>query len=658
MALPQSSSDYRPDIDGLRAIAVLAIILFHANARWLPGGFVGVDVFFVISGYLITGIVAKELHEGRFSFSRFYARRMRRILPALWVLLIVCVPVSWCLMLPQDAEPMGKSALWSAVAMANVYFWHEASTDYFAPQSAQLPFLHLWSLGVEEQFYLVWPALLLAAWRLAKHRPESAAFALAIAIITCSTLLAELLLAAHQARFAYYMLPTRAGGLALGAVLALAPAAFAGRPAGAAIAARGVGAVGWALLVYSVVLLDEHDPFPGWRALLPTLGAAALILSGQLVRDNAWLAPLRCKPAIWLGRCSYSAYLWHWPVLAWWRYLFGEPSVASGLSLIVLIMLLAWASRRWIEDPARVSRGTPRRTLVLYGIVPALLVAMLALLAARGDRWGLPMYAEAQRKAWAELETYTRPSHRVEWVCQQHVLDPASLTHPRCEFGSGDGSPQALLLGDSHAAQFAPLVRLAAEAQGVRARSVALGLCAPLAGSLRGVVDNGRLEACEQGMPRILERARDFPLLIIGAAWGYYARKDPGIWARLETQLHQLTALGHRVWLLPRVPQFASYDAACPAKRVRVGQWLQCPAALTPRNTGGETNERLAAIAQRVPGVRFLSFHETLCPGGICSIADAQGNYLYADRSHLSAHGAQQLAAELIRANQMPDLTR
>ena len=152
---------YRPDIDGLRAVAVLAVILFHINPHWLPGGFVGVDVFFVISGYLITGIVAKELQEGRFTIKAFYERRIRRILPALWALLLVCLPISFWLMLPADAEAMAKSAMWSILAMANVYFWREVTTDYFAPQSAQMPFLHLWSLGVEEQFYVLWPLVAL-----------------------------------------------------------------------------------------------------------------------------------------------------------------------------------------------------------------------------------------------------------------------------------------------------------------------------------------------------------------------------------------------------------------------------------------------------------------------------------------------------------------
>ncbi len=658
---PFSSRGYRPEIDGLRAIAVLAVILFHINPQWLPGGFVGVDIFFVISGYLITGIVAKELHEGRFTFKRFYERRIRRILPALWALLLIGVPVSWWLMLPEDAEAMGKSALWSTLAMANVYFWREVSTDYFAPQSAQLPFLHLWSLGVEEQFYLVWPVLLLLVLRFARRRAFAIACTLALFLVLASTLLAEWLLATRQARFAYYMLPPRAGELALGAALALALAnpSFAnplGRHLGSAAAARIAAVAGWSLLACSLATLSEHGPFPGWRTLPPILGCAALILAGHLAPAEKWLAPLRCSAALWLGRCSYSAYLWHWPLLAWWRYLWGQPSAIEGLLLLVSTLLLARASQRWVEDPIRKSRTSFSRTLGLYGIAPTLLIGTLALLVARGERWNLPLYSPSDRSRWAELETYTRPAHRHPWVCQQHVLDPASLTAAECEFGAGTEPAQILLLGDSHAAEFAPILRIAAETQQLRMRSVALGACAPLTGSLQGMVAENRLAACEQGMEQVWARARDFELLIVGAAWDNYARNSPQVWARLESQLTALVAQGHRVLLLPRVPQFADYDAACPAKRLRVGNWLHCPTELVPSDTGDDANARLAAMAKRVPGVLFLPLHEALCSGGRCPVTDPQGHNLYADPAHLSVHGSQHLAAELQRTNRMPNL--
>lgn len=650
-----SARDYRPDIDGLRAVAVMVIIVFHLDPGWLPGGFVGVDIFFVISGYLITGILARELREGSFTFWRFYERRIRRILPALWVLLVVCIPVSFVLMLPQDGEAMGKSALWSSLAMANVYFWREVSTDYFEPQSATLPFLHLWSLGVEEQFYLIWPAAMFAIWRLGRRRAPGIAIVVAAATVLASTLLAEYLLAHQQSRFAYYMLPARAGELAIGAVISLVRMQEPSSRRTFDVAGT-AAAIGWLLLLYSMFLLSEDDPFPGWRALLPTLGAAALIVAGGLAPNGGLLAPLRSRPAQWLGRCSFSAYLWHWPVLAWWRYLWGEPGVISKLILLALVLAIARGSQKWIEDPVRRSHAGWPRTVLKYGVLPLLLVGTLALLVARGERWGIRLYSTHDRAAWKRLEAFVGPAHRTDWVCQQHVLDPASLFDSKCEFGSGREPARIFLMGDSHAAEFAPLFRIAAEAQGVQVRSVALGGCAPLYGSLRGLVEDSRVSACEQGIEQVLRRARDFPLLIVGAGWDSYANRDSSVWWRLESQLLELTSRGHQVWLLPRVPSFTDFDAACPEKRVRVGDWLRCPTSLVPRNTGDDPNARLYALAQRIPGVRFLPLHEPLCRASTCIVADEAGNYLYADPSHLSVHGAKVLAAELIRGDSMPNL--
>jgi hypothetical protein len=292
--------------------------------------------------------------------------------------------------------------------------------------------------------------------------------------------------------------------------------------------------------------------------------------------------------------------------------------------------------------------------------VPAILVAIPALLVARGERWNLPIYPDAQRRDWARLAQFSEPAHNVDWICQQHILDPhpRSLLDRKCEFGSGTGDARLLLLGDSHAAHFAPFLRVASEARGLRGRSVALGSCAPLTGSLRSVVSASRLEACESGMALIFERASEFPLLAIGAAWAGYARNDPSFWERLESQLRALVDRGHKIWLLPRVPELADYDPACPAKRVRVGRWLKCPTEFARRDAGSDTNERLAAIAGRIAGVTFLPLHDELCRGPVCIATDEEGNFLYADSSHLSVSGSYHLARILERENRLPDLTR
>jgi peptidoglycan/LPS O-acetylase OafA/YrhL len=655
-----AANGYRPDVDGLRALAVLAVILFHIDPAWVPGGFVGVDVFFVISGYLITRIIAKGLSERTFTIIGFYDRRIRRILPALWVLLLVCLPVSWWLMLPRDVEAMAKSALWSILAMANVYYWLEVPTDYFASESAMMPFLHLWSLGVEEQFYLLWPLLLIALYTLftSKSRARTIGLVLALLLVVCSTLLAERSIAAGQTQLAYYMLHARAGELAVGAALALAwPRLRQGfTNAKASTCGHMVALLGWGLLAVSLFGLSEHEPFPGWRALMPTFGAASIIFAGQVVPKSPLILPLTHRVSVWVGRSSYSAYLWHWPILAWWRYLWGQPGLVEGVGLLVLILLVAGVSLRYIEEPARRNTISPRRSFLLYLVLPAVVLAAMALTLATGERWGLRLYPEYQRQEWSRLQTHTTPVHRLDWVCQQQSLNPGTLTDSRCEFGGGDQPAQALLLGDSHAAHFAPVLRHAAETQGVRVRSVALGSCPALPGSLGDLVADSRRKACEHGMRQVLERAREFPLLIIGGSWASYAARNPVLWERLETHLTALVADGHRVWLLPRVSPVVGYDSTCPEKSVRTGGWLRCPTLLPTVPGYTDVNDRLADLATKVPGVRFLPLHLGLCQGGQCMVTDADGNFLYADGSHLSLYGAQYLAATLSREGMLPDL--
>lgn len=649
------AAHYQAHIDGLRALAVLAVILFHIDPNWVPGGFAGVDVFFTISGYLITGIVCVELQEGRFSAWKFYERRMRRILPALWVLLVICIPISFWLLLPAQAEPMAKSALWSILSLGNIYFWHEISTDYFAPESSQMPFLHLWSLGVEEQFYLLWPLILASIWKLNPRKARVLTVYFAILIVIVSTALAEFLLENGETSFAYYMLPTRAGELALGGALALIWPNRPNNPDSTPRTASSLALMGWVMLIYSFLYLDEKQPFPGLHSVLPIGGAALLIATGRAAPNCKWPQPL-CHPfSIWFGRSSYSAYLWHWPILAWWRYIWGDPSHLASCGLFALIVLLAGVSQRWVEMPARKVYFDCKTTFTVYFLIPIIFLGSMALIVARGERWGIQLYSNETKSAWARLDEFTKPAHHLDWVCQQHILDPSSLINGKCEFG-GNVPASVLLLGDSQAAAFAPLVRKTAEAQGVKVRSIALGSCAAIPGALKGVVSTNRLTACEEGIPKILKLAEAFPLLIIGGAWETYSKNDSQVWNRLEDYLKLVTSRGQKVILLPHVPIIQGYDANCPKKRLRVGSWLDCPETLPRGDIDSTTNWNLNRLAKQIPGVIFLSFDTWFCQETHCPVADKQGHNFYADPSHISIHGANLLADTLIDNGDLPDL--
>lgn len=414
--------------------------------------------------------------------------------------------------------------------------------------------------------------------------------------------------------------------------------------------------IGWSLLAFSFIFLSEHHPFPGFRSLAPTIGAVALIASGGSFPSHKLILPLTLPLMQWLGRCSFSAYLWHWPILAWWRYLWGEPLLYEGIVLLGAVIFLSGVSQRWVESPARLSKLVGLPMLARYLLIPSLVIAGMSLAVARAEQWNIPIYSNSLLSGLDELASYRKPVHQLPWVCQQHVLDPSTLTGSRCEFGEGTGPSSILLFGDSHAAQFAPVIRLAAEIQGVRVRSVALGACAPLPGSLKGVVSDSRLDACEDGMEKIFKRADDFAVLIIGGAWTSYAKNDPQVWQRFEEYLASAVGRGKRVLLLPRVPEVAGYDAKCVAKRFRTGNWLDCPEKLPLKEISNDTNANLLSISQRVPGVEFLNFDVGLCNNVLCDVVNKDGLILYSDGSHLGAYGSLQLASDLQAQGALPSL--
>lgn len=290
-------SDYRPDIDGLRAIAVIAVVLFHAKPNNLRGGFVGVDVFFVISGFLISGIVLTDLQQGRFSFSNFYTRRIRRIFPALVLVLIPTLAFGWFVLTPDEYKQLGRHTIGAATFVSNLILWREAG--YFDAAAQSKPLLHLWSLGIEEQFYLVWPLSLVLLWK-KKSRALTAICVLALASFTLNSVLVNSLPTAT-----FYLPVTRIWELLAGATVAC----FALQYKMPALRAIGqcLATLGALMILFSFIFLHESQSFPGWRALIPVLGTVFLISAGA----ESWInrRVLAAQPLVFVGLISYPLYL-------------------------------------------------------------------------------------------------------------------------------------------------------------------------------------------------------------------------------------------------------------------------------------------------------------------------------------------------------------
>ncbi|HUO22568.1 MAG TPA: acyltransferase family protein [Caulobacteraceae bacterium] len=368
---------YRPEIDGLRALSVFIVILFHAAHRLLPGGFIGVDVFFVISGFLITGIILTDIDRGEFEFTRFYGRRIRRIYPALIFVLSCCLAWGWFLWSADIYSQLGKSVFGGAYFIAN--FIQSKSSGYFENSSQTNPMLHLWSLGVEEQFYIFWPVILVGLRK----------YGLNVRTALISIILFSLGLALLDNRrdpvMTFYAPQTRFWELAMGALLAWSGldrpdwqrrsltwldrrlATILWERPGPAVGLTLAGASGLAGLVLvglGVSLTRPSSLFPGWLTLLPALGATLIIAAGSKSRTNRWL--LANPAAVWFGRLSYPLYLWHWPILAIFRLETGvEPQGWSVVGLLALALILGETTYYLIEKPLRRARNDGLKTLVL-----------------------------------------------------------------------------------------------------------------------------------------------------------------------------------------------------------------------------------------------------------------------------------------------------
>jgi len=431
---------YRPEIDGLRALAVLPVILFHAGFAGFSGGYVGVDVFFVISGYLITSILLKEMQDGNFSLIRFYERRARRILPALFFVMAVTMPFAWWWLIPRDLQDFGESLIAVATFSSNVLFWLESG--YFATEAGLKPLLHTWSLAVEEQYYILFPLFLLAVWRLGSRWITWLIVAGVIAGVA----------AAHWGAFhkplaTYYLLPTRAWEILLGALAAIF--LFRQPADGSTGLWREVcGFGGLALVVASIVYFDSHTPFPSLYTLVPTIGTLLIILGAQTGTVSArWLgSPI----PVTVGLLSYSAYLWHQPLLAFGHYQsLQQPSGMFMGLLCALTFPLAWITWRYIETPLR-DGNRFSRSFIFTGAATAMTFFVVVGMELRGSG-GAPERLPPDIARVAEMGTTF-----VDYLDAEPCNIKRDDTRPvHCVRGANT-PPTTMLLGDSHAISLVP----------------------------------------------------------------------------------------------------------------------------------------------------------------------------------------------------------
>lgn len=646
------AGEYRPDIDGMRAFSVLAVIVYHINKHLLPAGFVGVDIFFVISGYLISAHIFSAAARSEFSFIDFYFRRIRRIAPAMLVVLAVTLVVSQVLLLPDDAKGAAKSAVWSLGSLANVYFWLYQDAGYFAGSSNTLPLLHLWSLGVEEQFYLIWPVIALAMYRLRVAVQMWAMFA----IIIASTVFAQLSFVGSPS-FAYFMLPSRCGELMIGALLALAVVSGKTQTISPRLALP-LALTGVTLVVWSAIFISEHAVFPGLLALPPTIGAALIILAGG-VGGNSVSRVLSAQPLRWLGMLSYPAYLWHWPLLAFFRYGYGEPGVASGTALLALSIFLAWLTYLYVEQPAK--RISILRWKACYASFAAgsLLLAVIASTFYMSDRWLPSLRSTEYATELAAARALNLPTAQSDVICLRKELSAGDLIDPKCVHGSGPAAAsRVLMMGDSNAAHYVGIVSVFAQHGQFNFRNLEVGSCPPLIGDVSRFVPPRRLAACTASQKVWSNAIEDAEVMILGGTWSSYVQASPDFMPMLQLQVRQYAAMGKTVVLLGKVPAIDAYDGLCREKALRY-PFMQCQAPCNAMQEQiAKTNAELRQFAAAVQNVRYYDIERAICPDGRCS-AYAQGHgSLYFDPQHLSAQGSLAIGRSILEQTGVPDAFR
>jgi peptidoglycan/LPS O-acetylase OafA/YrhL len=600
---------YRADIDGLRAIAVLSVVVFHTNPKLLPGGFLGVDIFFVISGFLITQLILSGLADGSFSFVRFYERRIRRLFPALFVVLLAVWVLGWALMLPADFAGLGKYALAGAAFGANILAYSEVG--YFDIPAGSKPFLHLWSLGVEEQFYFVFPALFVWAYRAGAVR---AAFAL----IGIASFAASVALVDDHPSFVFYLPFTRFWEFLAGALLAYRQS----RPSDSAPISplsRELSAVFGLLLILLAIFSPDR---PGWWAVLPVLGAVLSIGAGSEARLNRKLLANPCL--VFVGLISYPLYLWHWPLIVighrYVRTFIGKEHLYTSTIItiaVALAFILSYLTYRFVERPIRAGRfplaGRPLAA-ALCGCMAS--VGLLGLVTAQ--LIGVPArYPEDIRALLAPLAT--------------PFLYGTGF--PPADEPNNKAGPLLVAYGDSHASHLIPGFQLLQKERTFRLELVRFDHCLPLSD-----IPPANEEGCRDANERLFGQRKP-DIVVLAASWLNYRRRIE----RLSDMVRLFQRIGvRRIVIVGSVPVWRE-----PPQSLLYKAYRDDPAHKIPDRLGSfdtlslELDQKLREIASAT-GVVYISAHDALCNGSGCLVrlGENASDILQVDGTHFSTAGS------------------
>jgi len=644
---------YRPDIDGLRALAVVPVIFFHSGLSTFPGGYVGVDVFFVISGYLITSILLEDVESGRFSILSFYERRVRRIFPALFVVLAGSAGAALYVMFASELYEFANSLIAAAFFYSNYFFMFDAG--YFAAPSETKPLLHIWSLAVEEQFYIVFPLYLLVVMRLPRYQAVAITALFLIMSLAYSVNLVD-----RAPGDAFFSAPSRFWELLAGATLAMSPTAWRlSVPIANALTLAGLG-----LILYAILAFSDNTPFPGLAAIAPVAGTALIIIAGAK-RRNLVATVLSVAPVRFIGLISYSLYLWHWPVLVFYKLWKISPPTSGEIMLLWCVTAgLSYLTWKYVETPFRRRQRLPdRKRILAAGIAAMLVTGAAAQLAMNGN--GLPNRFPDHLQPILDAASDTPASD----ACQ-NVDTAAGTALTVCDIGNTQETDiEFVFWGDSHGLAMLPAVHRSAVDSQNRGVFVGRGGCPPILGVRQAQQDASSCPDLAEAFIAYLSEHPEIRQVIIAARWSIYAmgeryrgedgttvyirdaatdevslQENRAVFRRaIERTLSTLESMGKRVVLVAQVPETEFDLPRAAARKAILDRGVELRPFVAHYRQRNEFVTDIFSDAGARYGIRVARPQDLLCGQIHCRVMH-NGIPIYSDSSHLTATFSETLA--------------